>query len=130
MSNSNRTVNRVVAMAGATMLAMALIPARSQAANNGGEARSVMVRYHATDLDTPEGVVTLYRRIRQAAADVCSPLEGRLLEHEPLYKDCFSHAVANAVRNVHNEAFSAYHWQRIRGGKPPQTDAPVSLVEK
>jgi UrcA family protein len=130
MSNSNRTFIRVVATAGAAMLAVALIPALSQAANGGGEARSVTVRYRAADLDTPAGVGILYRRIRGAAADVCSPFESPLLERERLRKDCFSHAVANAVHSVHNEALSAYHWQRIRGWKQPQIDSPISLAEK
>lgn len=130
MSNSVRAILRVVALAGAASLAAGLIPQLSQAANNSGEARSVTVRYHVTDLDTPEGVAILYRRIRGAAADVCSPFESPLPEYKQLWKDCFSHAVANAVHSIHNEALSAYHWQRIRGRKQQGIDSPISLAEK
>ena len=130
MSNRNGTFIRVVAMAGATLLALALVPELSRAANNAGEARSVTLKYHTTDLDTPEGVATFYRRIRGAAADVCGPLESRELAREQIWKDCLSHAVANAVHSVHNEALSAYHWERIRGWKQPNTEAPMSLAAK
>jgi hypothetical protein len=54
-----------------------------------------------------------------AATEVCSPLESTILARERIWRDCFSHAVANAVHSVHNEALSAYHWERIRWRKQP-----------
>jgi UrcA family protein len=128
MFNSDRTLVGFIVMAALTMVAVPLIPVRAQAADNSGEARSVTLQYHATDLDTPEGVASMYRRIRGAAAEVCSPFEGRSLERKLLWNDCFSHAVANAVRATHNEALSAYHWQRIRGWKHPESEVPASLA--
>jgi UrcA family protein len=129
MFNSDRTRVGIV-MAALAMLAVPLIPVLARAADNSGEARSVTLHYHTTDLDTPEGVATLYRHIRGAAAEVCSPFESRLLERKLLWNDCFSHAVAYAVRATHNEALSAYHWQRIRGWKHQGVEAPTSLAAR
>jgi UrcA family protein len=126
MYHSDRSRVPMVVMAALSVLAVAFFPALAQA--NSGEARSITVQYHTTDLDTPEGVATLYRRIRAAAADVCSPFEGRLLEQKVVWNECFSHAVANAVHTVNNEALTAYHWQQIRGWKQPQIETPPSLA--
>jgi UrcA family protein len=130
MYHSDRLLVPMAVMAGMAalcVLALAFMPKLAQA--NSWEARSITVQYHSTDLDTPEGVATLYRRIRGAAADVCSPFEGRMLEQKVVWNDCFSHAVANAVHTVNNEALTAYHWQRIRGWKP-MIDAPTSLASQ
>jgi UrcA family protein len=130
MFKSDRILVRSIVTTAATILAMAFIPELSQAASTTGDAKSVGVQYHASDLDTPEGVSILYRRIRGAATEVCSPFDSRGLDRRLLWNDCFSHAVANAVHAVHNEALSAYHWQRIRGWKQPQIEAPISLAEQ
>ena len=77
------------------------------------EAPSVTVRYYDLNLDTPEDVASLYGRIRAAAIDVCTQSEGSLRINR-VYWECVAHAIANAVKDVHNEKLSAYHWERIR----------------
>jgi UrcA family protein len=128
MFNSNRIIIRMAAAATLAVLTVLLIPELAQATVNSEEARSVTLQYRTTDLNTPEGIAILYRRIRGAADSICSPLESPLLERKVLWNDCFSHAVSNAVQAVHNEKLTAYHWQRIRGWKPPRDDAPMSLA--
>jgi UrcA family protein len=86
------------------------------------------VRYQRADLDTSEGVAILYRRIRAAATIVCLPLESALLEHNVLRNECFNHSVADAVRAVHSETLSLYHWRRIRGWKQLPIESPTSLA--
>jgi UrcA family protein len=84
------------------------------------EAPSETVRYHDLNLDSREGVATLYGRIHAAAEDVCRPVEGSRLVTRVFWTEwhaCINHAVANAVDTVHNEKLSAYHWERIRGWK-------------
>ncbi|MGO9512840.1 MAG: UrcA family protein [Steroidobacteraceae bacterium] len=130
MFNSDRDIIRMVAAATLTLLTVSFVPGLARATDNSEEARSVTLQYHITDLNTPEGVANLYRRIRGAAASVCSPLESRLLELKVLWNDCFSHAVANAVQAVHNQKLSAYHWQRIRGWKEPRDDGSSSLAAR
>ena len=86
------------------------------------------MRYQRTDLDTSEGVAILYRRIRAAATIVCQLLESALLERSALRNECFSHSVADAVRAVHSQPLSLYHWRRIRGWKQLPIESPTTLA--
>ena len=84
------------------------------------EAPSVTVRYYDLNLNSPEGVASLYGRIHAAALDVCQSAEGPQLVNRVFWREwneCVSHAVASAVKAVHNDKLSAYHWERIRGLK-------------
>jgi len=80
------------------------------------EAPSVTVRYYDLNLNSPEDVASLYGRIRAAAIDVCKQSEGSLRINR-VYWECVAHAIANAVKDVHNEKLSAYHGERIRDWK-------------
>ena len=92
---------------------------------------SVTVRYHDLNLNSPQGVTVLYQRIRGAASEVCHSFEGREpLRRQLLQNDCFAGAVANAVRTVHNEALSAYHWQQVRGHRTHEGDVPTSVARR
>jgi UrcA family protein len=107
------------------MIALLVIPALlaaqpALAAAPADEAPSKAVRYHDLNLNSPEGIVSLYERIHAAALDVCKSAEGpwrKGLESWIEWDWCVNHAVADAVQSVHNEKLSAYHWQRIRSRK-------------
>jgi len=88
----------------------------SMAVPRTDEAPSVAVRYYDLNLNTPEDVASLYGRIRAAAIDVCKQSEGPQLINR-VYRECVAHAIAQAVKDVHNEKLSAYHWERVRGWK-------------
>ena len=91
---------------------------------------SVTVRYHDLNLNSPEGVASLYRRIHAAAVNVCESAEGPQLVNRMFWTEwnfCINHAVANAVNAVHNEKLSAYHWQQIRGWK---VATPITVVAR
>jgi UrcA family protein len=114
---------------------LALTPAVNVAnATAGASAQdppSVTVRYHDLNLNSSQGITALYQRIRGAAGEVCRAFEGREpLERQLLRNDCFAHAVANAVRTVHNDALSAYHWQQIRRHRTHEDDAPISVAKR
>jgi UrcA family protein len=84
------------------------------------EAPSVTVRYYDLNLDTPEDVASLYGRIRAAAIDVCKQSEAPQVVNRVFWSGwngCVAQAIANAVKDVHNEKLSAYHWEQIRGWK-------------
>jgi UrcA family protein len=100
-----------------SLLAISALPVAesAMAAARIDDAPSVTVRYHDLNLDSAEGVASLYGRIHAAALEVCKPVEGPQLLDRVFWNDCVAHAVANAVRTVHNEKLSAYHWERIRG---------------
>jgi UrcA family protein len=105
------------------MIALLVIPlliAESAIAAASVEMPSITVRYHDLDLNGPAGVASLYERIHAAAVEVCKPAEGPQPVNRAFPTDwdtCVNHAVALAVRAVHNEKLSAYHWERIRGWK-------------
>lgn len=114
--------HRLNLRAAALLVIPALFAQSAMATSRGDEAPSETVRYPDLNLNSPEGVAGLYKRIQGAAADVCQPVEGsrfvnRLFWTE--WNDCVAHAVANAVKAVNNDKLSAYHWERIRGLKLP-----------
>ncbi len=129
MSKSHRVIVRMAALLGLPALFMEPV----FAAIAVEEPPSVTVRYHDLNLNNPEGIATLYKRIHTAAIEVCKPEEGPQLVNRlfwTAWNNCFSHAVANAVKAVHNEKLTAYHWERIRGWKHPQVDAPATVAKQ
>jgi UrcA family protein len=95
------------------------------------EAPSVTVRYHDLNLDSRDGIATLYGRIHAAAADVCRSVEGPKLVSRVFWTEwhaCIDHAVAAAVHAVRNESLSAYHWERIRGWKLRSAATPKTAA--
>jgi UrcA family protein len=107
-----------------------LLTGIATAAASGEAAPSVTVRYHDLNLNNPEGIAALYGRIRGAAGDVCRPLESRELARTSLWNACFNHAVADAVKAVHNRTLSAYHWQRIRGWQHGEIESPTTVASR
>src|SRR5271155_2799641 len=111
MFNSDRTVVHFVAVA--LFAAMMVSPIEFvRAAAHDAEAPSVTLQYRSTDLNTPQGVTILYRRIRGAASTVCGPYDRALFEEKLQWDKCVDRAVAGAVASVHSERLSAYHWHR------------------
>jgi UrcA family protein len=84
----------------------AIIPAQST---------PVTVRFHSGDLDTPQGVASLYRRIRAAAEAVCGQPDDVLILEKELWNECVDRSIAAAVASVHNESLSAYRGHQFRG---------------
>jgi UrcA family protein len=129
MLNSHRLIVRTFAMVVFTGVSSLLLTELSVAADDDA-ALSVTVRYHDLNLNSPEGIASLYGRIQRAADQVCQSLKSRELERESFWNDCVNHAVAKAVRTVNNAPLSAYHWQRIRGPKHREIDAPATVASR
>jgi UrcA family protein len=94
---------------------------------------TVTVRYSDLNLNSTQDVASLYKRIEYAAAQVCRPAEGPQLTsliHSTAWNECFYHAIAKAVRSVHNDKLSAYHWQRIRGWDHQEADVPATVANR
>jgi len=66
------------------------------------------------ELATSSGIVRVHSQLTDAAEEVCSDLDGRLLSRHVLYRRCVSAALEQAVAEVHDPALSAYH-ARIAG---------------
>lgn len=72
------------------------------------DAREVTVRFGDLDLSNLQGATALYRRIRFAAEQVCSPFDGRDIASKIRMEACVHRAVADAVTTVNRPFFAAY----------------------
>lgn len=118
-------------MLGLAVLALAFWVSDAAAGVSAQDPPFVTVQYHDLNLNNAQGVTVLYQRIRGAASEVCRSFEDREpLKLQLLRKDCVANAVANAVRTVHNDALSAYHWQQVRGHRTHEGDAPASVARR
>jgi len=90
--------------------------ATANAASDQPPAR--VVRYGDLDLTRMDGVVTLYRRIRGAARDVCSPLPASDLSAQAFTRTCEEHAIAGAVADVNAPLLTSYYMGRTRAPAP------------
>jgi UrcA family protein len=75
------------------------------------------VRFPDLDLSKVNGAAALYRRLRQAAAIVCSPLESASLQMATQYRACVDQAIDGAVASVGSPMLSQYHESHTKGVK-------------
>ena len=75
-------------------------------ARSDNDVLKVTVHYADLDVSQPAGAAVLYRRIRNAAKEVCAPLNSRI--DAGLQLDaCVEEAVMNAVKGVNRPALTA-----------------------
>src|SRR5258707_290637 len=86
------------------------------AAGLDGDVPSVVVKYSEQSLATDEGVYALYRRITNAAKQVCPAEETRDLKRQSLIKECRNQAVARAIRQIDNSRLAALHAAHSKNG--------------
>ena len=114
MSKSQRVILRMTA---SLVLPGLLIMQPVAAAES---APSVTVRYHDLNLSNPEGSATLYKRIHNAAVEVCVPLQGPRAMNgifRTSWEECVDRAVSNAVKSVNNASLDAYLSARLHASK-------------
>jgi UrcA family protein len=127
MSKSHRVIVRVAAL----LVFPALFIVKPALAVEAPP--SVTVRYHDLNLNNSDGIAALYNRIHIAAIKVCRPEEGPQVVNRIFWiawNECFNDAMANAVKSVNNQKLSAYHWQRIRGWKHHEAEAPATVARQ
>jgi UrcA family protein len=107
---SSRVFAQVI---GACALAGVLGASHATYADSVDQPPTTAVRYADLNLDTRADVETLFRRIRFAAAEVCTPYErqGALLP-SAAYQFCVRNAVSGAVRTVDAPLLTAYYRER------------------
>jgi UrcA family protein len=86
------------------------------AAGLDSDVPSVVVKYSEQSLATDEGVYTLYRRIKDAAKQVCPAEETRDLNRQSHIKECRNQAVARAIRQIANSRLAALHAAHSKNG--------------
>lgn len=72
----------------------------------------ITVSYADLDLGKPQGVDTLYARLKGAAKAACGDADARNLRERALVRECRDEALANAVDGINHSALTAKHLQR------------------
>ncbi len=73
-----------------------------------GETLQQKVSFADLNLDRPEGIATLYKRVHTAAAKLCSVTESGGVALAPAMPRCVATATSRAVADINNPALSAY----------------------
>jgi UrcA family protein len=120
MNNTNIRAIRAITISTAIVLGFSAAiasanTANSQSVNDG--VKQYTVRFADLDLSKLDGAAVLYRRLNQAAAIVCSPLQSRRLGMAAQYQLCVNHAIAGAVSSVDRPMLSQYHESQTKGWK-------------
>jgi UrcA family protein len=109
-----RTAIALIALGGISAVAPV---ARAQ--TEASDAPQVRVNYTDSELTTEQGALALYRRIADAARQVC-PAEGEVGLHAAFLRHrCVTDAIARAVRDVNNPLLArleAAHTRRWKQG--------------
>jgi len=105
--------NKFAAAAALTLLGCtAGLPAALAA--DDSQAPSIHVAYGDLNVDSALGAKALYARIRNAAKEVCEPLDGGDLTRRTQYDGCVSHAITTSVTAVNNARLTAMHNESVR----------------
>jgi UrcA family protein len=86
--------------------------------------KTLTVRFGDLNLDNAQGVDALFKRIKNAARNVCTEFEGRTLSNKRLYAECVDTALSTAIASVDRPALSRYVVDR--SAKPRNSLVPVA----
>jgi UrcA family protein len=107
---SSRVLASVI---GAYALVCVLVAPRVTYADSAAQPPSVTVGFADLNLDSRADVATLFRRIQNAAAEVCWQYESHgTLIPSTAQQSCIREAVADAVRKVDSPLLTAYYSER------------------
>jgi UrcA family protein len=86
--------------------------------------QSLTVQFGDLNLNNPQGVDALFKRIKKAAESVCSEFEGRTLSKKRLYTECVDTALSTAIARVDRPKLSQYLVER--SATPRAESVPVA----
>ena len=110
----SKSISYVIAAAVIALLAGVGAP-RVDAAEQA-DVLTKNVGYGDLDLNSEIGARVLYGRLRNAAREVCAPLEGTDLNAKMLWKKCYDHAIAAAVSDINKPVVTTLHNESVRRG--------------
>jgi UrcA family protein len=87
-------------LAAAALVCIASVSISAHADTTVAATRAV--GYSDLNLNTQTGAATLYKRIRNAAEQVCGDVDSRQLEQAAVAKACVDRAVGSSVRTISN----------------------------
>ena len=98
----------------AALCAGALTAAQANDKDEGRivEGENTVVKFGDLNLQNPEGVEALYRRIQHAATKVCWDAQDIHVLTEIARRDCMEHAVAKAVSDVNNRYLTTLYTRK------------------
>jgi UrcA family protein len=112
--NTMITANRLHSLIAASLFSVVSSSfAALPAAADSLEPLKVTVKFGDLDISHPQGAAVLYRRIRAAAQNVCSPLDGGGVSAKMHLDACVKKAVAEAVTTVDEPALFAVYSAKI-----------------
>jgi UrcA family protein len=124
MNNMNTRAIRAITISTAIVLGFSATIASANTSNSQSVSYGVTqytVRFADLDLSKLDGAATLYRRLNQAAAIVCSSMENKGLSMSRQHRDCVDGAIAGAVAKVGRPMLSQYHEFHTKGEKSALT---------
>jgi UrcA family protein len=119
MNSTKTRAIRAITISTAIVLGFSasIASANSSSSQSGSHGvKQYTVRFSDLDLSKLDGAAALYRRVNQAAAIVCSPLESRSLDMAVQYRACDYHDIAGAVVSV-GSPMSQYYGSQTKGAK-------------
>jgi UrcA family protein len=91
---------------GPSMAADAMKPASQSVYTDAGTT----IRFADLDLSKPQGVATLYARIRRTAHDICGDADGRY----SLKERCIARTIEDAVSRINEPPLTALHTEHLK----------------
>ena len=88
----------------------------ANAASPDSNLPTIVVKYSEQTLATDEGLHTLYRRITNAAKQVCPDASSRDLSRQVKSAQCQNQAIARAIRQIDNSSLAALHAVHSKNG--------------
>ena len=96
----SRTAHCLTVLAALAATAVGATAGAANLSTPSGDLPSMKVNYADLDLQSAQGVATLYHRITAAAAQVCPQADPKALYTLHLAHECQQAAIARAVNNV------------------------------
>jgi len=104
----------VAALAGAVLTSGAAVAKADTASADG--VPGLAVKYKNSDLTTREGSLALYKRITNAATEVCGAGNYQGVGATVKYQACKRAAIERAVNELHSPQLAAVHSDRTHKG--------------
>jgi UrcA family protein len=89
-------------MAAVAAVCLASVTVGAHAGGVAFEAPARTVHYSDLNLSTQAGAAVLYKRIRNAAIEVCGDVDSRRLDEAAAAQACVDRAIATSVRSVNS----------------------------
>lgn len=85
------------------------------------DPRQRIVKYGDLELDSTAGIQVLYRRLSNAAKEVCAPSVSVPLTLRSKARECANQALADAVARMNHPNLNAYHAAKTGFAKDGET---------